>query len=274
MKLLIVLAALVAASNAVTIGCSFGFTNSLYTCRAIAISTTGNTLTSVVGNHLGDRNNSHVQFVDFSGNFHLQFIPLGLAEFFPNIITLEFYNCSINALSGSELQGLDQLENFSVWTNRIERIPGNMFASNPKLSILDFDRNLLKHVAPEAAIGMVNLREASFHLNICVNSGANTDTGVFRLIQHLISNCTDIAVEPSTTMSVPTTTLPVASSTTVNPDCPAGNEGQRICNLERENQELRWVNDDQDQRIQELNDKVEELRLIVLELTSRPCTSC
>ncbi len=69
-----------------------------------------------------------LQFNCFFRNYEIQNIPLGITKILPNVVGLEFRGCSMEELSGIELNEIPRLRWFTIiFSPALQRIPGNLF---------------------------------------------------------------------------------------------------------------------------------------------------
>lgn len=138
MKLLI-LFSIIAPLTAISLDCTISDSSfwyllkSVYECRAdISLTSTNGSVSivNIINGHTNSRSNNDIQAVLFK---NLTFIPQGLTNFFPNLIAINLQECGIEKLSGTELYSYPKLNWFSLYYNKIERVPGNLFSKTPDI---------------------------------------------------------------------------------------------------------------------------------------------
>ena len=269
MKSLIFILSIISTVRAVTFNCEFRFVESLnlfstYSCDDPIVSNVNESenLTAVSGTHMSGKTNNDVKGLFINHVPHLTFIPRGIENFFPNLQALGSFNTSISTLNGDELEPFTNLYWFRfVNIHGFERVPGNLFSSNPSMRHVDFSNNNIKHVGENFLNNNTNMIRLEFDNNYCVNQSAKY-TSIPPLIDHLRTNCTDIEV------------------TTEEPSC--GDFNEIICELQEQNLILMAKNEEMKEEIQVLNTKVDEMSTNmdkkldevlegILELSTRPC---
>lgn len=271
-------------SAAIEINCIFELSSknqlpSTYSCIVASITNLSNeTLTQVHGNHLPNKTNYDVKFIDNNDKAALNFIPKGMENFFPKISALRFRLCNISRVNANDLDAFDQLTWFALEMNPLEHIPRGFLSQNPKVSVVFFNNNKIKHVGTGLLDSFEDLYYADFISNICINKSVTTATQIPSLIEVLRTNCTDIEDDTTTTTTeIPSTTgSSTEISTTENPTC--DNINEVVCNLQEQNEILLEKNLEMNSKIDELtekNDKIteklEEIMFEILQLSSRPC---
>lgn len=141
MKVLLLLLAIFSQASTIVFNCTFAVISynqlpASYTCDPILSNIEDSQeLTAVFGVHLSGKNNDDVQLFDLANecrNANLQFIPLGMEKFFPNLSAIRTSYCNISELSGNELNFYENLEWFGQEFTPLERVPGNFFSTIQK----------------------------------------------------------------------------------------------------------------------------------------------
>jgi hypothetical protein len=201
MKTILVLWTLFSTINAVKVVCKFEMAKyylpigEVYTCDVKNVTMTGSqVLEAVTGTHLAGKSNADVKQFYFGPNCNkITFIPKNITNLLPKMKGLGFSgDCYIEALTGDELNGYNNLEWFYIASNPIERIPGNLFQNIPKIKVVGFSNTNITRVGAELLSGLDSLVTAFFHANPCINEMAiNNRTGVLHLIENLKQTCPD-----------------------------------------------------------------------------------
>lgn len=209
MKILLVFCATFSLSSAINFACTFSVTTwteigNRYTCRTTPGSVSDPFLTSVTGTHLVGRNNSHVQAVAIQTCTNLNFIPRGILDFFPELMFLEFASCRV-ALNGDDLYEYPSLEGFSVPGNQLTRLPGNLFASTPRMRYINFQGNGIRNIGENLLEPLPHISTVNFNANTCINHMV-TNSSIHCLIGLIRSQCPDLIDQETTPATRPPTT--------------------------------------------------------------------
>jgi hypothetical protein len=288
MKTVFVLALLFATISAVKIECEFKMTKwwdqfgELYTCKVKSVTMTGSSSLGIVdgAHHIGKSNADVKQILfGYGEQCDLDYIPQNIHKTFPNLIGMGFYfKCRIQTLTGDELADYVKLEWFNIASNTIDKIPGSLFQSNPKMRLVSFYSNKIDKVGSSLLTGLTHLTEAHFADNICITERASNRAAVIQLIDKLKIRC-PYADDPSqttttmatttkatTTMDTTTTTTAATTTTTDDPTCPSTNIPVRVCRVEEVNlfqqrgiEALDQKNKDLKEEIELLKDRLEKL---------------
>lgn len=206
-KVIFIIFTLFTSSSSVILDCEYSLewwpkVDLKYSCvSTLSEVSTIQRVTGVNGNHESDRNNSHVQSIEFQDCTGSTYIPQNMLNFFPNLIGIRLINCGILILSGNELSEHQNLQLFAVESTKLERIPGNFFEPTPQITVIGFADNNLKHVGFNLLKSLNNLSWVSFYNNDCINQTATSLNEIPSLITNLATNCIDIFEEPTTTTS-------------------------------------------------------------------------
>lgn len=223
---------------------SFSILSSIYTCTA---STTyfGNpsVLEEVIGMHKPGKSHKDVEGLELK-NQKLSEIPGNLAEWFPNLVAVDFTSTEILTISSADLQPFAELVHLRVRKNKIVSLDGDLFQHNPNLQLIDFNENRLQNVGFNLFGELRHLKGAGFGSNPCINEEASNPQRIFELNQELPISC-----PPKET-----TTTELAETTTQIPeDC------SLRCTLGDETDELK-------SEVAKVNEKLEAQDKIIAEL--------
>lgn len=211
MKILIIFL-LIASSYGVHITCQFNYDYNwavigrVYTCSIILMDFSDNSthITGCNGTHIVGKSNAHVQMVNVYSNACPKTIPKGFSNFFPKIIAMRFLNClNLSFLNGDELNEYSNLEWYGHFGSNLKRVPGEFFASNPKMKVIFFDRNKIQHVGKKLLNDLKYLQQAWFISNVCISQGASNPSQIPALTEVLHQDCTDIELETTTSSKPP-----------------------------------------------------------------------
>lgn len=249
------------------IGLHWNHLGNIYNCEVTSSSLiAGPNITSVHGTHMFGRSNFDVGGIFFNTNCgQINTVPRNIRDFFPNLIAISMNSCGISTLNGDELRPYDTLIWIKISNSRtLSRIPGNLFSSTPNMIHVSFRSNQITQVGRDLLEPLQHIRSADFASNVCINFFAWSPPEIVTLIQTLRRQCPhddDIFV----------TTTELMSTTTNEHGCGEGNYDQRICALEVENENLRENVANLQNDVERLTQDLNELKQIVLDLTTRPC---
>lgn len=227
MKILLIFLATLLSANAIIFNCAFSevFSTTLrffsYSCFNPILSNTNGSyrVTAVNGIHFGGRTNEDVKGLYLLFNYHLPIFPRDIENFFPNLNLLIINTTTITTLDGTELVPFNNLELFAFHRLNLERVPGSLFRTTPKMARILLSNNNIKHVDDDLFDGLEYLEIVDFRSNYCIDHRADNKTEISLLIETLKANC-----------SVP-------EVTTEDPSC-GGDMHATICILEDQNKNL------------------------------------
>jgi len=163
----------------------------LYSCHGIPQGNWSDPyVRNISGQHHPGRSNLDVMSFRAWNDKNIYFIPRGLNNFFPNMISMAVLNCSLVQLFHDDLVGYGNIQAFSLRENYIERIPQGFFEPVPNLINMNMIQNRITHVAPNILAPLTRLQGSNYLNNMCVNMQATVET--LHELQHILNtNCTD-----------------------------------------------------------------------------------
>lgn len=176
-----VLASLLAASNAITIDCNYASADwgyglgSKYTCQATIGTLDNNEAITAVTDSTGSATpgltNSDVEYFYLYGyNLRIETIPSNFATIFPNLLGIYWVNTKLRTISPSDLSSFPNLVIISVGTNMITKLDGNLFQNNHQLLGIDLTNNRIREIGPGLLSGLNSLTYFNILGNICTGS--------------------------------------------------------------------------------------------------------
>jgi hypothetical protein len=242
------LAFVIASSNGLIFQCQFNtgpwlVLGNIYECVP-QIFNAGDELV-IRGDHINGRNNSHVEGLQIISQ-NLNELPQELGEFFPNLIGLKVVLTNLTSISADDLRQFPKLQRIDFFKTLIKSLNGDLFTVVPRLKRFDFDENQLQHVGFNLLAWTPELTRASFNKNPCINQVAQEISEIVSLNNLLPVLCPPLATPPPPS----TTTLAAITTTPDSNECP-GNCSERIESLEN---------------------RINELEKIVRELSANPCS--
>lgn len=223
----ILLSILFTSVSGIRISCSFNNDNDyiglgrVYACVMTSLDVSDDPImvTGIIGGHFNGNSDSDVQLMMFGSNcdqYSLSNVPKGLLSYFPNLIAIGFFSCSINTLNGDELNEYSNLQWFSLNYSNLTRVPSNLFSSTSNLQYVNLGYNLIENVGVGLLSSLQNLQSVRFLENPCINQQALTAADIATLIDALQQNCPDIATTTQTTSTASTIS---SILTTISPTC-------------------------------------------------------
>ncbi len=178
-------------SWSIALNCTYGmqpFTpvGSIYTCQAGILLTGSDIVTNIYGNHMSNRTDADVQGLAIQSQ-GLQFFPLKIETFFPNIRAIDVYSNSISSISNSHLRSFTGLVHFSVIDNPIESLDSDLFRGLPALSYISFNNNTVKNVGHDFFLPLSG--QIFFERNDCIHQRALNAAEIENLRFNLLRQC-------------------------------------------------------------------------------------
>lgn len=174
--------------------CEFKFV--FYTCLSENFtqlsSDDSKAVTSVIGDHFEDWNNTFVHRIALRGsNWH--FFPQNLIKFFPNVQVLHIQNTKVKFLTSDDLKPFTKLTSLTISGNKIEKIPSDLFKHTKNLIDLNLDENQIKLLESESLNELKMLNFFYIRNNPCTRKAlqpfARNRNDVIRLIEKLEEKC-------------------------------------------------------------------------------------
>lgn len=100
-----------------------------------------------------------------SNEKYVKFVPMNVAEKYPNLIAFEIYNSSLTSISRQTLSKLHSLLYFNVGGNQITMIESQAFQYQTRLELLDLARNQIEHVHSQLFNPLKSLKKLFLHDN-------------------------------------------------------------------------------------------------------------
>lgn len=148
------------------------------------------TITSVNNQTASFYGNKHVKFLLIEAQL-VNFMPKGIANFFPKLEELEISNSKLKSIKQEDLKSFKSLKKVFFFTNNLETLDSDLFQFNPELRVVAFDNNELKFVGKDILKPLKKLSEASFlgRGNSCVYKFAQTPSEISELIAEIEAKC-------------------------------------------------------------------------------------
>lgn len=198
MRFVLVLALLCASTNieAISINCvyytgGFVYIGVVYYCDVATLSVTtepNQTITSIPGSHLSGHSDASVRGINIMSKT-VNYIPHGIANFFPNLDGLQIHICHLKAIEKVDIQSLTNLRELYLGANDLETLKNGLFDSNTALEYLWFDSNKIINVGFDLLKPLSRLTGAFFNGNTCISQQATTAAEIPALRSALNEKC-------------------------------------------------------------------------------------
>jgi hypothetical protein len=141
------------------------------------------------GVHRDGFDDAHVEILKISNVPELQYFPLGVLRFFPNLIGFYLRRTGISRLNGNELLEYPQLQWFGLESGPLEFIPGKLFRSTPNMVSISFGGNKIKRVGKELLDNLKHLDRVYFLNNVCINMAGTSRADIEDMKEVLRRQC-------------------------------------------------------------------------------------
>lgn len=198
MRFVLVLALLCASTiiEAISINCvyytgGFAYIGVVYYCDVATLTVTtapNETITSIPGSHLSGHSDASVRGINIMSKT-VNYIPHGIATFFPNLDGLQIHLCHLKAIEKVDIQSLTNLRELYLGANDLETLKNGLFDSNMALEYLWFDSNKIINVGFDILKPLIRLTGAYFNGNPCISQQASTAAEIPALRSALNEKC-------------------------------------------------------------------------------------
>lgn len=132
-------------------------------------------MTGIVGSHFYRNTNADVERLFIEKQF-CPFLPTGLGNFFENLLILFIAESNVQHLQKGDLDGLKKLKTLDLSRNPIDYLTADVFEGQESLTRVVFWGCHLRFIDPASLNPLVNLKEAIFDENVCVDSRCEKKT--------------------------------------------------------------------------------------------------
>lgn len=201
-------------SNAMTVNCTFDIfpfhiIGVVYRCAG-EVSFDGETddkITAVYGTHLDENQNADVQGLIISSQ-NMEFFPVNIHEFFPDIKVLNFPLNAIRSVTENHLIPFPNLEFLALYGNRITTLESGLFKRLKSLKFVNLGRNRIAHVGHDFVLPAT--AEIYLYSNVCIDRDAVTELEITHLRFSLMMNCPPETLPTDTNIGNTSNTTPNA----------------------------------------------------------------
>lgn len=186
---------LIASTAGVRITCNFeddnwGFGRIIYTCKGSDITRENPAvITSITGQHLPGRTNSHVTgFLIHLNNF-LTTVPDGVENFFPNLELIIWEAGILTSINARLFEPFPNLKIVGFNGNKLVSLDGDLFKHSRNLQEIYVNGISLEHTGIGLLTGLNDLIFVEFRGNLCVDILAIQPHEIQQLKFQLINQC-------------------------------------------------------------------------------------
>jgi len=176
-------------AQAITLTCTYsnsgysGYAGTKYYCVASGfyVTTRNQVVTGVTGSHtVSGYTNAQVTAM-YIASQACYYLPSGLGNFFPNLLSLEFNSAQLKEITKNDLRQFPKLQYFVIMSNQIEQLEKDLFMYNPEITTIRIQNNAqLKRIHPEITLPLKKLSSTTFSGN---HASCSTITTCYDLLQ-------------------------------------------------------------------------------------------
>lgn len=180
-------------SSAIVLNCTydlfpFHIVGGIYRCAGQILFDEENSdkITELYGTHEPRKGNVDVQGLIIRSQ-DMEFFPVNIDAFFPNIKLLNFPLNSISYVSNAHLIPFPNLEFLALYGNKITSLDSNLFSGLNSLKFINLGGNKIKHVGYDLILP--NFAEIYLYSNTCIDKDAVTADQITFLRFSLMIKC-------------------------------------------------------------------------------------
>jgi hypothetical protein len=102
-------------------------------------------------------------------NCAILFIPTNINASLPNLQEIIMNSVALLEITSNDMSQFTKLTKIGLDSNRLEKLPRNLFKFNPMLKIISLKNNKIKTIHPTAFDGVMNIKRIYLQGNKCVN---------------------------------------------------------------------------------------------------------
>lgn len=186
----------ITSASSITLNCTFknhySYWGEKYACLVNDLTTfqDDRRVTAVIGTHLEGKTNDDVEKV-LAEYQYCPHLPTNIGSFFKNLEIFYVMHSNVSHLSTNDLDGLDKLRIFDVSYNPIKRLHRDFFVGHQSIEIISFYDCNLSFIEEGALSPLVNLKEAHFQYNQCVDYRGDDASLLPSLMETIKEYCQD-----------------------------------------------------------------------------------
>jgi hypothetical protein len=147
-------------------------------------------VTIATGNDENSMNHANVTVFFSRNDYTINYMPRGLNDLFPNLVTIWIQNCHLKEIRQTDLQPFRKLRKLYLNKNDIETIERDLFKYNPKMQRIGLSDNKITRVDPNVFDHLNELRRLGMYGNKCADGYANNRTQILKFISKVTEQCT------------------------------------------------------------------------------------
>lgn len=199
---LLALAAVMSASNAVKLDCEF---QTLHGWNAVSsvdgagsvyggiiknMKVTEKTIvTGVSGAHLYNNEDSGVIGLNIYEPSVCHIIPDGLGDIYKNLEAFAVWKSALKTVTSADLKQFPKLREIWLYENELQYLESNLFEFNPSLEYMNFKNNKIKFIGANFFNYLPKLSKAVFWYNVCINDEATDATQLEKIRNDIKTKC-------------------------------------------------------------------------------------
>jgi Leucine-rich repeat (LRR) protein len=164
-------------TNAATLKCTFeyrswGIVGEIYICTVEdngIFDGSRVTIDRIEGEHIDGKTNADVQGFSIEEIPNVNYIPEGLEESFPNLISIDIMSAQLKEIKQTDVKKFPKLIRLDLSNNNIKIIEKDLFKYNPQLREIFFGYNEISHIDPEVFNHLNQLEYLWLQRNKCQN---------------------------------------------------------------------------------------------------------
>lgn len=121
----------------------------------------------------------------------VNFMPLGIDQFFPDLVVISITNCSLKAIEQADLKPFRDLQELYLHNNEIETISSDLFEFSRQLRFIHFSWNKIKFIGENVLKPLTKLRRADFYDNVCIATSSLTAPQMAKLLNEIKEKCSN-----------------------------------------------------------------------------------
>jgi hypothetical protein len=117
------------------------------------------------------------------------FLPAGLGDLFPKLLNFRMEHAKLREIHQKDLKDMIHLERLYLEGNDIQALEKDLFKFNPKLVVISFRHNHIKHVDPNVFDHLTSLEGIGITINPCLPPQYASHRNVNNIVADLREKC-------------------------------------------------------------------------------------